>query len=608
MDKVIAKLYQWSANAKLMERILVVIVLIVFAGTFTHGFVLDDYAVIVANKYVQQGVSGMADILAHPSLSGFIQRPQYNGEPINDYYRPVALLMFAFEHSLHAGPAIGHVVNVVIYALCVLVGYRLLLRLSASPFLAFLSALLFALHPLHTEVVANIKSRDELMATLLGFTAFLLAFKYTQTQTLKTLGYIAICALLALCSKESALVLLILIPLAMLLRLSPRPQLLLVSASLSVAVISYLVVRQYILITHNAYHPELVGFTENQLVAAPSKLVAFATSLAVIFRYFMLLLFPYPLSADYSFNSIPFYSFTDYQVYLALFIVLGLILLAVTIYRKQRDVVPVLGVALLLLPILLLSNIFFVTGTIMAERFMFVPVAGFAMLLAWMVINVPSVSRPWAVSAVLILLPIYTFATIHRNTAWASNLTLCTTDVQHYSHNARLWQGIGSEYNLIAANSASDMEKREAYSQAAHAFTQSLSIFDAQGKVHADLAQIHLALGNIDSAKFHFRRSLDIVPDEPAFLSAYGGLFFSLQQYDSTIQLCRQALIRAKANTALLANIGMCYIQLQQYKQALAIADSVLHLDPEHAVGLLVRKASLNAMDTSSKQPLPVNP
>ncbi len=80
--------------------------------------------------------------------------------------------------------------------------------------LAFLAALLFTMHPIHSEAIANVKSRDEIFSLIFVSLTFLYSFKYLETKRGKDLFWTCVMFLLALLSKEYAIMLLVLVPLA----------------------------------------------------------------------------------------------------------------------------------------------------------------------------------------------------------------------------------------------------------------------------------------------------------------------------------------------------------------------------------------------------------
>lgn len=172
--------FPWSRKTVRMACIL--LALACYGPTIGFDFALDDTLVITQNQFTQKGLRGIPEILSHDTFTGFF------GEDKNlvagGRYRPLSLVFFALEKSVAGEAWMHHLINVVLFVLTVLLVFEFLRTALARLFppdqvnwIASLAALLFAVHPIHTEVVANIKSRDELLAFLLGLAALWISWK-----------------------------------------------------------------------------------------------------------------------------------------------------------------------------------------------------------------------------------------------------------------------------------------------------------------------------------------------------------------------------------------------------------------------------------------------
>src|SRR5688572_27489545 len=207
---------RWSA------ALLAALAVAVYANTLGHGHALDDRLVITHNEFVRAGWSGLPEILTEDYLRGYLAEkanPMTGGR-----YRPLSLVTFAVEAALFGPdhPFIGHLLNVLLYALCCVLVYRVAIALLAERapdrgWLAvpFLAALLFTVHPLHTEVVANIKSRDELLALSFALASALFALRAADRRSAGSAIAAAVCFFLAMFSKESAITFLAVVPLSL---------------------------------------------------------------------------------------------------------------------------------------------------------------------------------------------------------------------------------------------------------------------------------------------------------------------------------------------------------------------------------------------------------
>ncbi len=191
----------------LQYLILAVVVLLVFGNTIFNGYNMDDNLVTQNHVYTSKGITAIKDILQSNYYS--------NNSDINFGYRPVTHISFAIEHSLFGESAFtSHFINVLLYVLTVLLFFTLLVRWFKGyhAFIPIVAALLFAVHPVHTEVVASIKNRDEILALLFALCSALAAHKYVSKSGWLNLIGASLFFILALLSKKSVYPLVVIIP------------------------------------------------------------------------------------------------------------------------------------------------------------------------------------------------------------------------------------------------------------------------------------------------------------------------------------------------------------------------------------------------------------
>ena len=162
---------------------------LLYANTLGHGYAFDDSIVIVENSFTKKGFAGIKDLATRDFFDGIYG--DQNMALSGGRYRPLSLVMFAVEYEFFgANPTVGHFLNVFFFALTVVLFFVLTRRwlanfessaVVAATVSATVAALLFAAHPIHTEVVANIKGRDEIMAMLLMLLSLLSLDKYLKT-------------------------------------------------------------------------------------------------------------------------------------------------------------------------------------------------------------------------------------------------------------------------------------------------------------------------------------------------------------------------------------------------------------------------------------------
>ena len=179
---------------------------VLYANTINHGYVLDDNLAMANNPKVAKGISGIFEIFSQP------YRENCFGGCL---YRPLTLTTFALEWTVAPKkPLIGHWMNVLWYAATALLLFHTLRRLFAnrSTWISIVATALFIAHPVHTEVVANIKSRDEILSAFFVILTLYWFVRWYQRPAVKYVVFTAVSYLAALLSKEGAITMIAVFP------------------------------------------------------------------------------------------------------------------------------------------------------------------------------------------------------------------------------------------------------------------------------------------------------------------------------------------------------------------------------------------------------------
>lgn len=428
--------------------LLLLIPFILYGSTATFGYVLDDKIVLTDNQFVKKGFDGIGDIFQTESFTGFLGTQQDLVEGAR--YRPLSIVTFAVEYGLFGeNPALSHLINVLFYALTGLLLYRVLLLIVPAkkerPWyltVAFGGALLWALHPVHTEVVANIKGRDEILALLFSLATLYYVYKYLIEK--KALSMVMACSafFLGILAKENTLTFLGVIPLALLLFTRiPRKRFMGIMLPLGGVTILYLLIRVDVIGYLLGSGKEVTALMNNPFVEATTG-EKFATITYTLGRYLGLSIFPHPLTHDYYPYHIPILGWGDWRVLLSLLLHIGLVAFAALTWRKNRVLTFCIGFYLMTL--FITSNIPFTVGTFMNERFLFMPSAAFCLALAHLLLRKLPQALPKMASAaqiglgVVALLAVgFTVKSFARIPAWESNHSLNEAAITVSTNSAR---------------------------------------------------------------------------------------------------------------------------------------------------------------------------
>lgn len=495
---------------------------IFYGNSISNQYALDDTYVITGNKFTRQGFEGIDDLLSTHFFAGYFEE----GTEVllaGGRYRPLSMVSFAIEYELFGeNPNLSHFLNVVLYILLVMVLFRVLQKLFPSPedqawywSIPFIASLLFLAHPVHTEVVANIKGRDELMALLGSVLALWFTIRYLESGKRITLLWSFFCFFLALMSKEIAAVFLLLIPLALFFFSGKKGKELLLSLlPLAFALLVFVVIRQSVLAGFNS--SESTELMDNPFIDAGTG-EKYATILFTLGMYLKLLFVPHPLTWDYYPWHIALKTWSDPLVILSLLVYLGMGIVAVIgFFRKSFWSFVILFFLITLGPV---SNLVFPVGTFMAERFLFSPSIAFCLGLAFVFSVIIPRYLPKLQKAGLyllgVILMLYAIRTITRNPDWKDDFSLYSADVKVSENGARSNQIMGAWY-IYYANLPENREKRtEYFSTAEQYLRKAIDLHPAYPQALFQMGNLmHDFRQNDDSTLFYYSRILEKNPRE----------------------------------------------------------------------------------------------
>jgi len=430
----------------LESLILIVFAIGLYFQTYRYGYVLDDLIVIQENKFTKEGIAGIDDILTTESMTG------YFGEQKNlvqgNRYRPLSLVTFAMEYEWTGGmnPDISHIINAILYGLTglMLMMYLHLLFRNFSPVYRFLSipfigALLYTLHPIHVEAVANIKGRDEIMAMMFALFSGYASLRYMDHKSKPWLAVSATSLFLALLSKENAITFLAIIPLSIyFFSKKGLGQMSYLLAVLGMTTLAYLMLR-FNTAGVPKFGEEIKDIMNNPFLGM-SGLEKIGTIFYTLGKYIILLIFPHPLTHDYYPYAIPKVSlFNPYALISFLtYVAMGWYALK---HLGKRSV-PAFAALFYLSALSIVSNLVINLGTFMNDRFIFMASAGFSVLTAWFISEKIARGKfpyaPLSAVALTVVLTLgYSWKTIDRVPDWENALSLNSSAIKVSQNSAR---------------------------------------------------------------------------------------------------------------------------------------------------------------------------
>lgn len=588
-----------------LPYILLASCIIVYFNTLGHGFVLDDEAVITRNKFVQQGLAGFKDILSTFYWKGY-------WDTSSGLYRPLSLLIFAIEWAISPNNAtLYHTVQVLIYTATVFALYKLLteLFLRLNKWLPFCIALLFALHPLHTEVVANIKSLDEILAFLFFVLATLQLLK-KETFNWQS----GLFLFLALLAKEGAIAFVVV---WLLLLVQVKKQ------SFSAAVkniwplfavtIVWLAIRTNVV---NAAPAVVYSYQDNSIIECTDWLSQKLTAITILGKNLFHVFYPFGLSYDYSYPQIPCASFTSIDFWLALITLLGLFGLAV-FYFKRKPIVS-FGLLFFFITSFLTSNIALTIGATMADRFMFTPILGLLISGCYLVYektnSLQTKTAGIAGAGMIVIAVIFSVITIKANTAWKSNEILFSTHAKHVPNSARAQYNYGTILLNMAISSHPDSLNKafevltlankldpnnaevqsnlgianfqlQNYTVAAH-WIKTAMLAKPTDLMKLNLADTYVKLKYLDSAVFYYKDALKNNVYNGNSHARIGESYFTTKQFGAAADAFRAGTVAFPENGELWLNYGNALAANRDFKTAISVFQKAFEINPNQRVAL----------------------
>lgn len=487
------------------------VAIIFYFNTIFNEYALDDFLVISKNSFTQQGIRGIPDLLTKTSYFGFFK---HNNEEVTLRYRPVVMISYALECEFFKNKRtlliVSHMVNVLIFLLTVYILLRLFdsFFFKQSKHLAFLAVLLFAVHPIHTEAVANLKGRDELLSMLFVILSAWFLFKYNSEKKPEAWILSLLFFSCGLLSKENTVSFLIIFPL-MLHFFTPLKwkKIMYLMLPFIILTIGYIMLR--FSITGWSHTPTQTILNNPFLNSGVFE--KYATIIYCLGFYLKLLFFPHPLSYDYTYNQIRLVQFDNPMVWVSLGIHLAMLIYA--IYGLRQKSIVAFGILFYFISIFLVTNIPVNLGALIGERLLYTPSLGFCIIMAYILtkffnsVSVRTGTPPLHVQSIFLFLLIIVsgYKTIGRNAVWKNNFTLMTHDAASGSESMKANDAAAIAYILATDDPTLDPEKKKQFlAKAILHDHKAAEIMPSFTDIYFNLGASFSRLEMTDSAEFYW--------------------------------------------------------------------------------------------------------
>ncbi len=522
---------------------------ICYANSLPNRFILDDIPIIAANPEIRS-ISPLK----------FLSSPYWTKEQNGGIYRPLTILSFSIDYALWQDwPPGFRLTNLLLH---VLNGWLVLLlarSLTGSDVTALASMVIYLAHPVHTEAVAGIVGRSELLAAG-AFLGSWLLFRQRRT------GWAACLFLLSLLSKENAIVL---------------PGVLLLDLWLSRSKCSFELKKESIrlvIIGAVAVLYLVLRFTVLQGIGVPTSAQylggemttteRWMTSGRVFLKYFLLTFAPVSLAGDYDFNTIPLATFWDWDAWAGLVSVLAMVIGAILVRRINWQLS--LGLLFPFIALITVSNWIVPISVLMAERFLYLPMFGVALAGGILFAGIPRRSMRSVIGAGVFVLAV--LLCVSHNYVWSDDLTFYGNMVRVAPENAKGRLGYG--FALIQAGRGADAERE---------LEEGLRILPDSPALLSTLALARMTPTGCDRSFPLLNRALSINPKHADTLRRLADCLYRTGDKTQAEWMYRQALENTPfPDSLLLFTWGMSLEETGQKAAAVTAYERAALIDPRN--------------------------
>jgi tetratricopeptide (TPR) repeat protein len=543
-----------------------------FANAIGGTFVYDDRYQVVRNPTLSAPGS-LARIFTESVWQFMASSP--TADQLGRYYRPLFSAALIVQHRLFGLDTTGwHLVSIAVHLLATFLVHRLARAWGLEPRLALAAALLFGLHPLHSESVAWISGIPDPMAAvfLLGALLLLERVRNAEGSRLVSLLLAAVLGFLAMLCKETAFVLPVVVlaralvagagetPLGLAsLRRRALPAAAL-SAPFVVAAGAALILRYRVLGAIGSADPASAHITGAQVLL---------TLPAVVLSYLKLLFFPFGLSVAYDLGYVS--AAGDPRFFASLGLLAVLIGGALWLARASAAALASLAILFVFIGPVLNLKALNDRESLLHDRYLYIPSIGFCLLVALALGWAQRVGRGRAAAWGLGLLAgAYLALTIRQNTFWRDDVTLAGRGLAVAGPRPFLYNLVGV-YHFIERN---DLET------AAAELKKALDADPACLDAMLNLAEVRRSGGRLAEAEDLYRRAIGLGAQTPDALANLGLVCLQQGRLEEAEPILRRALARAPEHTGARYNLAWAYQKLGRLEDSEREYREVTRRDP----------------------------
>jgi Tfp pilus assembly protein PilF len=514
-----------------------------------------------------------AYVLNNTTIHSLFNFKQFFTVPVQGNYHPLTMFSLALNYAISGiQPWSYHALNLLLHLLNTYLVFKFALRLSReSVLIAFATALLFGIHPMHVESVAWVAERKDVLYGfffLLGLISYL---KYVDSQDRKAYLLSLLWFVLSLASKPAAVI----FPVVLFLLDTWRGR--------QINARSLLEKLPFLALSAFVGYLTLQGQTSAN---ATDTNEVFALGTRVLFFFYGFGL--YLLKCIVPIDLVAFYPFPSTQESLPIVYLVSPLLFAAVAWlcwvsRKKYPVVS-FGFGFYLVNLLLVLQLLIVGHAVVAERYTYIPYIGLFFILGWFLNGWFKNKTSNGLAVVTGLGVLIMFACYRQVGVWKYSGTLWNNAVKkNPSYIAYCLRG-----NVFFEKGQDKMALAD-YQSALNLKPDYVPCYDNRGSLYGRMGKIDLALAD-------FNKALQLQPDYKLALLNRANAYMTAKQFDNAIHDYQEYLKRDPDNADAYNSIGICYQSMNKFEESLQPLNEAIRISPSSGLFYLNRSYAWNAL------------
>ncbi|MDP4001352.1 MAG: tetratricopeptide repeat protein [bacterium] len=535
-------LLKLKQNRNILAILLIILIgFALYANTLNNQMFWDDNDNILNNTFVHNF-----------QIDKFFSENLIAGAGlVSDYWRPILLTSFSLQWQLWGNSVFGyHLINMLMHLFSAIALFYLLKKLFKNYLLAFFTSLIFLVQPVQVEAVAYVSGLGDPLSSLFMVLGIIFYLKFRDDQNSKTNSWYYLSSLimyvLALMSKDSAVVMPALIVLADFFYLSPdltlkqRMKKIIGDTWPFFALLGfYAILRTTALNFQNTYnlYDEQNEFTSNFSI----RLFTF---FSVLTGYFSLMFFPTNLHFE---KVVPLQTSLFGSVETATGALIAVVLTVLAISQIKRNPIISFGIFWFAFYLFPHSNLLVPTAGLLHEHWLYLPLVGIYLIIIWLGLKLLNYKLFLGLFVLTFLF--FGYQTVARNNDWSDPIRFYNQTLEYSPDNYRVINNLGMSY--------SDAQRHE---EAERSYLQAIELDPHNAVAIHNLGNTYKNTGRINLAKQQFKKATELQPDFVFSYSALVSIYLEEQNYQAARETLENYLIYTnnKFNTLLfLVNISL---------------------------------------------------